>query len=96
MEKWRYSPTILDFGINWRLLSASRRDRFNQGERVSGTDWIGGILGKKKKSLTSAGIRIQIPRLSSPTIPTALIVIMIITIAIIITITITEKPRRLV
>jgi hypothetical protein len=37
MGEWRYSSSILDFGIRWRFVVS-----FTAEERDLGTNWIGG------------------------------------------------------
>jgi hypothetical protein len=57
MEEMRYISTSVLHGGKW---SASRQDRYNPGERVPDTHWIGGRVGPRaglgevaKKNITT-------------------------------------------
>jgi hypothetical protein len=64
---WRYSSTILDFGIDGIVWSPSRPGRFTSRERAPGTHWIGGLVGhragldamEKRKFLTLPGLELR-------------------------------------
>jgi hypothetical protein len=47
MGEWRYSSTILDLGIRWRLVVNFTPQPLYPGERAAGTHWIGGWVGPR-------------------------------------------------
>jgi hypothetical protein len=67
-------PRFLDLGTIWRLVSASRPDQFNFGERASGVHWIGewvhpraGLNDMEKlKFFTLSGLKLPTLRSFSP------------------------------